>query len=96
MAKIDKMIKGLTGQTEEEQRLKEQFSFLQKMARAKCETFESELKVMLSNKETAGAIEIGGRQGVRIPPFAAREYLARLRRCHHGGRQRVLQRQVGR
>ena len=60
MAKIDKMIKGLTGQTEEEQRLKEQFSFLQKMARAKCETFESELKVMLSNKETAGAIEIVG------------------------------------
>ena len=36
VAKISMLIYDLTGKTEEEQRLKEQFSFLQKMARAKC------------------------------------------------------------
>ncbi|QOS67053.1 hypothetical protein GS424_010905 [Eggerthella guodeyinii] len=60
MAKIGKMIDDLTGKSEEEIRMKEQFSFLQKMASAKSETFENRLKLMLSNKETAGALEIVG------------------------------------
>lgn len=60
MAKIGKMIDDLTGKSENEQRMKEQFSFLQKMARSKSETFENRLKVMLSNKEAAGALEIVG------------------------------------
>ena len=60
MAKISKMIDDLTGKTEEEMRLKEQLSFLQKMASAKSETFENRLKLMLSNKEAVGALEIVG------------------------------------
>lgn len=60
MAKISKMIDDITGKTEQEQQLKERFSFLQKMAEGKTEQFKSELKVMLSNKESAGALEIVG------------------------------------
>lgn len=60
MAKISKMIDDLTGKTEEEQRLREQFTFLQKMARSKADTFETKLKVMLSNKEATGQLEIVG------------------------------------
>ncbi len=60
MAKISKMIDDLTGKTEEEQRLREQFTFLQKMSRSKSDTFETKLKVMLSNKEATGQLEIVG------------------------------------
>lgn len=62
MAKISKMIDDLTGKTEEEMRLKEQLSFLQKMASAKSEIFENRLKRMLSTPEELGELEIvGGR-----------------------------------
>lgn len=62
MAKISKMIDDLTGETEEEMRLKEQLGFLQKMASAKSETFENRLKRMLSTPEELGELEIvGGR-----------------------------------
>lgn len=60
MAKISKMIDDLTGKTEEEQRIKEQFSFLQKMARAKSEVFENELKLMLASGSTGSPLEIVG------------------------------------
>lgn len=60
MAKISKLIDDLTGKTEEEAKLREQFTFLQKMARSKAETFETQLKVMLSNKEAMGQLEIVG------------------------------------
>lgn len=60
MAKIGKMIDDLTGKSEEEIRMKEQFSFLQKMARAKSQVFENDLKLMLTNKEAIGALEIVG------------------------------------
>ncbi len=60
MARIDKIIKDLMGKTEEEQLLKEQFAFLQEMARAKSETFENKLKAMLSNKEAVGQLAIVG------------------------------------
>lgn len=60
MAKISKMIDDLTGKTEEEMRLKEQLSFLQKMASAKSETFENRLKRMLSTPEELGELEIVG------------------------------------
>lgn len=59
MAKISKMIDNVTGKTEADLRLREQFTFLQKMARAKSEVFENRLKLMLSNKDT-GNIEIVG------------------------------------
>lgn len=62
MAKIGKMIDELTGETEEEMRLKEQLGFLQKMASAKSEIFENRLKRMLSTPEELGELEIvGGR-----------------------------------
>lgn len=60
MAKISKLIDDLTGKTEEEAKLREQFTFLQKMARSKAETFENQLKIMLSNKEAMGQVEIVG------------------------------------
>ncbi len=60
MAKISKMIDDLTGKTEEEQRIKEQFSFLRKMARAKSEVFENELKLMLASGSTGSPLEIVG------------------------------------
>ena len=60
MAKISKMIDDLTGKTEEEQRIKEQFSFLQKMARAKSEVFENELKLMLASGSMGSPLEIVG------------------------------------
>lgn len=60
MAKISKMIDDITGKTEKEQQLKERFSFLQKMAEGKTEQFKSELQVMLSTKQAAGALEIVG------------------------------------
>lgn len=49
MAKISKLIDDITGQTEEDQRLLEQLAFLQEMAKAKSEAFETELKMMLSS-----------------------------------------------
>ena len=62
MAKISKMIDDLTGETEEEMRLKEQLGFFQKMASAKSEIFENRLKRMLSAPEELGELEIvGGR-----------------------------------
>ena len=54
------LIYDLTGKTEEEIRMREQYSFLQKMASAKSETFENRLKLMLSNKESVGELEIVG------------------------------------
>ena len=61
MARIDKIINDLMmGKTEEEQLLKEQFTFLQEMARAKSETFENKLKAMLGNKEAVGQLAIVG------------------------------------
>lgn len=60
MAKISQIIDDITGKTEQEQKLKERFSFLQKMAEGKTEQFKSDLKVMLSNKESVGALEIVG------------------------------------
>ena len=53
MAKIVSKIDELTGKTEQERILKEQFGFLQKMAQAKCAQFESELKTMFTNGGTA-------------------------------------------
>lgn len=60
MAKIGKMINDITGSSDEETRTKEQLSFLLKMAKAKSETFENRLKLMLSNKESVGTLEIVG------------------------------------
>lgn len=60
MAKISKMIDDLTGKTEEEQRIKEQFSFLQKLARAKSETYENQLKAMLASSGKDSTLEIVG------------------------------------
>ena len=60
VAKISMLIYDLTGKTEEEIRMREQYSFLQKMASAKSETFENRLKLMLSNKESVGELEIVG------------------------------------
>lgn len=64
MAKISKLIDDITGKTEEDQRLSEQFTFLQKMAKAKSETFENELKLMLSS-DTIGQVEIVGKRAFR-------------------------------
>ena len=60
VAKISMLIYDLTGKTEEEIRMRDQYSFLQKMASAKSETFENRLKLMLSNKESVGELEIVG------------------------------------
>ncbi len=58
MAKIANMIDSITGADEEAQKQKEQFSFLQKMALAKCEEFKSDLeKTAFGDKSK---IEIGG------------------------------------
>lgn len=64
MAKISKLIDDITGETEDEQRMREQFTFLQKMAEAKSETFETELKMMLSS-ETISKVEIVGKRAFR-------------------------------
>lgn len=58
MAKIANMIDSITGADEEAQKQKERFSFLQKMALAKCEEFKSDLeKTAFGDKSK---IEIGG------------------------------------
>lgn len=64
MAKISKLIDDITGKTEEDARLREQFTFLQKMAKAKSETFENELKLMLSS-DSIGQVEIVGKRAFR-------------------------------
>lgn len=61
MAKIVSKIDELTGKTEQERILKEQFGFLQKMAQAKCAQFESELKTMFTNGGTAECEVVGKR-----------------------------------
>lgn len=60
MAKLEKLIDSLTGKTEETQRKREQYDCLMKMARAKSETFENRLRVLLDNKEAAGEPKIVG------------------------------------
>lgn len=61
MAKIVNKMNGLTGKTEQESVLKEQFAFLQKMAEAKCNEFESELKSMFTSGGTAECEIVGNR-----------------------------------
>lgn len=60
MAKITSMIDNLTGQDAEKQRTREQFAFLQKMARAKSQVFEDELKLMLASSAHGESLEIVG------------------------------------
>lgn len=60
MAKIQKLIDDVTGNSEKEQQMKERYSFLQKMAEAKSDEFRDQLKVMLSNKASSGQIEVVG------------------------------------
>lgn len=60
MTKIGKLIDDLTGKTEEEIRLKEQYCFLRRMASAKSETLENQLKLKLSDKEAVGELAIVG------------------------------------
>lgn len=64
MAKISKLIDDISGKSEEEARLREQFTFLQKMAKAKSQNFETELKMMLSS-DTIGQVEIVGKRAFR-------------------------------
>ncbi len=61
MAKIISKIDELTGKTEQERILKEQFGFLQKMAQAKCDQFESELKSMFTSGGTSECEVVGKR-----------------------------------
>lgn len=61
MAKIVDKINELTGKTEQEKALKEQFGFLQKMAQAKCDQFESELKAMFTSGGTSECEVVGKR-----------------------------------
>ncbi len=61
MAKIVDKINALTGKTEQEKALKEQFGFLQKMAQAKCAQFESELKAMFTSGGTSECEVVGKR-----------------------------------
>ena len=60
MTKIGKLIDDHTGKTEEEIRLKEQYCFLRRMASAKSETLENQLKLKLSDKEAVGELAIVG------------------------------------
>lgn len=64
MAKISKMIDDLTGKTKEEQKMKEQFTFLQKMAEAQTEVFKNELKLMLSS-DSLDKVEIVGKRAFK-------------------------------
>lgn len=61
MAKIVSKIGEITGTSEQEQILKEQFGFLQKMAEAKCEQYEAELKSMFTSGGTAECEVVGHR-----------------------------------
>lgn len=61
MAKIATKIDEITGKTEQERILKEQFGFLQKMAEAKCAQFESELKSMFTSGGTSECEVVGKR-----------------------------------
>lgn len=61
MAKIVDKINEITGKTEQDQALKEQFGFLQKMAQAKCAQFESELKAMFTSGGTSECEVVGKR-----------------------------------
>lgn len=61
MAKIVNRINSLTGKDEHERILKEQFSFLQKMAQAKCDQFTSELKSMFTSGGAAECAIVGNR-----------------------------------
>ena len=61
MAKITRMIDGIIGTTEADEKRREQLTSLQKMAKAKSDAFEAELKKMLA-VESLGRVEIiGGR-----------------------------------
>ena len=61
MAKITKKIDEITGKTEQEKELKEQFSFLQKIAEGKCAQFESELQNMFISGGASECEIVGGR-----------------------------------
>ena len=61
MAKIISKIDEITGKTEQDQILKEQFSFLQKMAQAKCDQFEAELKSMFTSGGASECEVVGNR-----------------------------------
>ncbi|MCM1271478.1 MAG: hypothetical protein NC247_12805 [Ruminococcus flavefaciens] len=61
MAKIVDRINNITGKTEQDKALKEQFGFLQTMAQAKCAQFESELKSMFTSEGTSECEVVGNR-----------------------------------
>ncbi|MFJ7922089.1 hypothetical protein ACIQ6U_20355 [Lysinibacillus fusiformis] len=61
MAKIVDMIDGITGKTEKDLQMKEQFGFLQKMAQAKCEQFRGELQNMFLSGGTKELEIVGNR-----------------------------------
>lgn len=61
MSTIVNKIKDITGQTEKEKQLREQFSFLQKMAEAKCEQYKSELDKMFLSPEIEKCQVVGNR-----------------------------------
>jgi len=61
MAKIAKKINELTGNDEKERELKEQFSFLQKIAETKCQLFKSEIEKMFLSNEVKDLQVVGNR-----------------------------------
>lgn len=61
MSTIVNKIKDITGQTEKEKQLREQYTFLQKMAEAKCEQFKSELDKMFLSPEIEKCQVVGNR-----------------------------------
>lgn len=64
MAKIVTKIKDITGTTEQDRIMKEQFNLLQKMAQAKCDQYKSELKSMFTSNGTSEC-EIVGNRAIR-------------------------------
>lgn len=62
MAKISEKIQSLTGNSNE--KIKEQFTFLQQMAQAKCEQFQAELKEMFMSEEVQ-KIQIVGKRAFK-------------------------------
>lgn len=61
MARIVEKIDEITGKTEKDLQLKEQFGFLQKMAQAKCEQFRAELQNMFVSGGTKELEIVGNR-----------------------------------
>ncbi|NBH28005.1 hypothetical protein D3Z60_20015 [Lachnospiraceae bacterium] len=61
MAKITSKIDAITGKSDQERILKEQFALLQKMTQAKCDQFEAELKSMFTSGGTAECEIVGKR-----------------------------------